>query len=110
VDTVEAGALVVLHCAGPREKGWGLLLRLDAVGVVLRALDLNSVEDWLRQEIAGSEPQIVPSTVFIPTPRVERIYLDESAGPVQSFADRYRAACGRDVREALAGSPTGRVQ
>jgi hypothetical protein len=107
---IDPGALVVVHCSSPKEKLWGMLLRLDAVGVQVRGLDLNSVEDWLRQELSGSDSLITPSTVFIPTVRVERIYLDQSAGPVQSFGDRYRAACGRDVREALTGAAEGWVQ
>jgi hypothetical protein len=104
---IEAGAVVVVHCSNPREKLWGLLLRLDAVGVVLRAVALDSVEDWLRQELTGGEQGIAPSTLFIPTPRLDRIYLDESSGVVQGFADRYHAACGHDVREALARAPGG---
>ena len=108
--SVDPGALVVVHCAGPKEKLWGLLLRLDTVGVQLRGLDLNSVEDWLRQELTGEDPMIVPSSLFIPFSRLERVYLDQSAGPVQSFGDRYYSACGRDVREALAGMTRGRVQ
>jgi len=101
VNTIEADALVVIHCANPREKLWGLLLRLDAVGIVLRGLDLASVEDWLRQERAGAESLIGPSTLFIPTHRVLRIDLDESNPAVESYGDRYSAACGRDVRDAL---------
>jgi len=107
---IDAGALVVVHCSNPKEKLWGMLLRLDTVGLQLRGLDLNSVEDWLRQELAGGDALIVPSTLFIPSTRLERVYLDQSAGPVQSFGDRYRAACGRDVREALAEGSEGWVQ
>ena len=47
---IEPGSLVVINCSNPREKFWGLLIRLDPVGAVIRGLDLNSVEDWLRQE------------------------------------------------------------
>ncbi len=100
----EEGALVVAHCSNPREKLWGVLLRLDTVGATIRGLDINSVEDWMRQEISGAEPMIGPSTVFIPTHRLERIFLDESSGGVQGFGDRFRAACGRDPREALVAS------
>ena len=107
---IDPGTLVVVHCSSPKEKLWGMLLRLDEVGLQLRGLDLNSVEDWLRQELAGGDALIAPSTVFIPSSRLERVYLDQSAGPVQSFGDRYRSACGRDVREALAGTTRGWVQ
>lgn len=98
---IEQGALVVVCCASPREKLWGVVLRLDTVGVVLRGLDLDSVEDWLRQEISGSEPLIGPSTVFVPTHRVERVYLDESSGAAAGIGDRYRTATGMDVVSTL---------
>jgi hypothetical protein len=101
VDTVEVGAVVVLHCRNPKEKLWGVLIGLDAVGATVRGLDVNSVEDWLRQETSGAEVLLTPSTVMVPMHRVDRIYLDESSGPVVSFGERYRTACGGDVREAL---------
>ncbi len=101
VDGVEVGSLVILHCGNPREKMWGVLQRLDAVGAVIRGLDLDSVEDWLHQERAGGDRLIGPSTFFVPMARVVRIDLDESSAAVESYADRYRASCGRDVRDAL---------
>ena len=102
--TIEVGSLVVVHCANPREKHWGLLLEIDSLGVVLRGLDLASVEDWLAQERAEGEPLITPSTFFVPTHRLQRIDLDESGPVVTGYGDRFRRECGRDVREALLGS------
>jgi hypothetical protein len=109
MDAIEPGQLVILHCCNPKEKIWGLLVRLDGVGAVVRGLDLNSVEDWLRQEIAGSEPLIAPSTQFLPVHRVERIFLDESSAAVPGYGDRFRTASGRDPREALAGGDAART-
>jgi hypothetical protein len=100
---VEAGALVVLHCANPREKHWGLLLRMDSLGVVVRGLDLDSVEDWLAQERGGGDPLLAPSTFFVPTHRLIRIDLDESGPVVTGYGDRFRRESGRDVRQALLG-------
>ena len=94
--------VVVVHCREPREKVWGLLLQLDGVGVCLRGMDLGSVEDWLLQERSDGESILGPSTFFFPLHRVQRIDLDESQiGGVVAFAEKYRDACGRDVREAL---------
>jgi hypothetical protein len=104
MDGVGADSLVIVHCCNPREKMWGVVLRLDGTGVVVRGIDLASVEDWLRQERAGDETLIGPTTFFLPMHRVVRIDLDESTGVVESYADRFAAACGRDVREALAGT------
>ena len=105
VEDVGEGALVILHCGNPREKMWGLVKRLDEVGVVLRGLDLDSVEDWFRQERAGVESLIGPTTFFVPMHRVLRIDLDESGPAIESYGDRFAAACGRDVREALRERP-----
>ena len=93
--------MVILHCGNPREKMWGLLVRLDGVGVVVRGLDLDSVEDWLRHEKVGGERMIGPTTFFLPMNRVLRIDLDESTTVIDSYGDRYRTACGREVRDAL---------
>ena len=105
VEDVREGALVILHCGSPREKMWGAVMRLDAVGVVLRGLDLETVEDWLRQERAGGERLIWPTTFFVPMHRVLRIDLDEPGPAVASYGDRFLAACGRDVHEALQERP-----
>jgi hypothetical protein len=101
VRHIEAEELVVVHCSSPRQRLWGVLLRLDAVGVMLRGLDINSVEDWLRQEISGSERLIGPSTVFIPSHRIEQISLDEASGGAPGIGDRLAAACGANARDLL---------
>jgi hypothetical protein len=101
--SIEVGSLVVLHCANPREKHWGLLLQIDELGVVVRGLDLESVEDWLTQERGGSAALIAPSTFFVPTHRLVRIDLDESGPVVVGYGDRFRRECDRDVRLALLG-------
>jgi len=101
VGGIEVGSLVILHCGNPREKMWGVLQRLDATGVEVRGLDLDTVEDWLRQERADGERLIGPTTFFVPMARVLRIDLDETTMAVESYADRYFGSCGRDVRDAL---------
>jgi hypothetical protein len=107
MPTIGPGDLVVVHCANPKEKLWGLITALDAAGLTLRGLDLGSVEDWLRQERSESQPLIRPTTLFLPMHRVLRIDLEESSDAVESYGDRYAEACGRDVREALGGETTG---
>ncbi len=103
IPTIEVGTLVVVHCTNPREKHWGLLIRMDELGVVLRGLDLESVEDWLAQERSGGDPLITPSTFFLPTHRVIRLDLDESGPVVTGYGDRFARECERDVRRALIG-------
>ncbi len=101
MEGIGKGSLVIVNCGNPREKMWGCVVQLDGSGVVVRGLEIESVEDWLRQERSASEGQIGPSTFFIPMHRVVRIDLDESSGAVEGIADRFRSACGRDVRDVL---------
>jgi hypothetical protein len=103
MDGIDTGSMVIVNCGNPREKMWGSVVRLDISGVVIRGLEIESLDDWLRQERSGSEELIGPSTFFVPMHRVIRIDLDESRGAIESFADRFRAASGRDVRDALLG-------
>jgi hypothetical protein len=39
--------------------------------------------------------------VFFPLHRVERVFADETAGEVESYAERFLAVVGEDVREHL---------
>jgi hypothetical protein len=103
MDGIDTGSMVIVNCGNPREKMWGYVVRLDTSGVVIRGLEIESLDDWLRQERAGGEALIGPSTFFVPMHRVVRIDLDESRGAIESFADRFHAASGRDVRDALLG-------
>ncbi len=110
MSALDVGDIVIVHCREPKEKLWGLLQRLDGVGVALRGLDLGAVEDWLRQEAAGAERLLTPSTFFLPMHRVQRIDLDEPVGLAPAFAERYREANGVDVSEALGTrTASGRV-
>jgi len=103
MEAIDVGTLVIVHCREPREKVWGVLLRLDTIGLTVRGLDLPRSEDWLRQERAGETGLIGPSTFLVPTHRLVRVDLDESSAVVASYAARFAEACGRDAREALMG-------
>lgn len=95
------GSVVVVYCQNPKERLWGVILRLDPVGVVLRGLDLSSVEDWLRQIVSDAPATIGPSTVFVPMHRIERIYLDESSGAAEGICDRIRTQHALEIRDVL---------
>ena len=103
MDGIEPGSLVLVHCTNPREKFWGVLVRLDVLGAIVRGLDLNSVEDWLLQERTEADVLNRTSTFFLPLHRVVRIDLEDQGGVVPNYAERYGDSCGRDVREALVG-------
>jgi hypothetical protein len=106
-DLVGLTALVpvVLFLRDPKEKVWGVLLSLDSGGVVVRGLDLQAFEDWLRQETRGEERLISPTTIFYPMHRVERVERDESVGPIAGLAQRFVAEVGRDLLEAVGIPP-----
>lgn len=92
---------MVLYLQAPKEKVWGLLISLDQSGVVVRGIDLQSFEDWMRQEARSEEPELGLATLFYPMHRVERIERDESIGPVPGYADRFAREVGRTIRQVL---------
>jgi ABC-type uncharacterized transport system fused permease/ATPase subunit len=67
----------------------------------MRGINLDSFDDWLRQLARGEEPNIDLITMFIPLPRVERIFLDEAQGAIPSFAQRFENTVGMSLLEHL---------
>jgi hypothetical protein len=100
---METGSLVLVSCAAPREKFWGVLLGLTPVGATIRGVPLEAFEDWLRQYATGGPTMIGAVTIFLPAHRLERIELDESSGPVEGLSDRFRRVVQRDARAELLG-------
>jgi len=105
VRGLETLAPVVLYLGSPKEKIWGLLLELSPAGILLRGLDVDVFEDWLRQESRADERMIMPAMVFYPMHRVERLERDESLGPIMGLAERFLEETGRSVQDALATAP-----
>jgi hypothetical protein len=97
---LEPGAAVVLYLHTPREKLWGVLIRLEPAGILIRGLDLAVFDDWVGQEQRGEEG-IGLSTLFYPMTRVERMERDETAGPIESLSDRFERLVGRSVFEVM---------
>lgn len=87
------GACVVVSLCEPKEKFWGVLVEINAAGLWLRGVDLNSYEELLRL-LARGEGGIYPATTFFPLRRVERVLLDETAGEVPSLAERFEHHTG----------------
>ena len=101
------GSFVILHLQGPTEKFWGVLLELEQVGVLLRGLNVSTFDDWLAQ-VAGAEPSLLGlTTMFVPMSRIERIFLDEQVGAVESYAQRFQRRVGISVEEYLGLPGTG---
>jgi hypothetical protein len=107
---LQPGTPVLVHLHSPREKVFGLLVSLGVAGVVVRGLDLQAFDDWLRQEVRGEPPGLGPLTLFYPMSRVERVERDESVGGIEGFADRYRREVGRDLLAAAGLSRKGTIR
>ncbi|MFY9551335.1 MAG: hypothetical protein WAU32_09320 [Thermoanaerobaculia bacterium] len=102
---MKIGEYILVHLMAPREKFWGILRDRDASGITVRGLSLEGFEGWLH-EIARKEPvTVLPATVFFPLHRVERVFLDETAGELVSFADRFKRTVGEDARYYLTPLP-----
>lgn len=96
-----AGSIVIVHLVNPTEKLWGLLEALDATGVVVRGINLSSFDDWMLQARHKERPSLGLSTTFMPMFRVERIFLDEQVGEVESYGQRFERSVGVTVEEFL---------
>lgn len=106
--TIRRGALVLVHLANPTEKFWGTLERLETVGVTFRGISLDSFEEWVT-ELARREPSgLGLATMFVPLFRVERIFLDEQVGEVESYRLRFERRVGVSVESFV--RPVGEVE
>ncbi len=108
IEGFPESSLVVVNLVNPKEKFFGVLAALSAAGVTIRAINLDSFDDWIHQIARGDEPDLDLITMFVPLFRVERIFLDEPAGVIKSFAQRFEDSVGKTVHEYLglnAGGP-----
>ena len=93
------GAVVIATLANPREKFWGAILQLSAVGLSLRGVDLSSFDDFTAQ-IRDGEP-FSAGVMFFPMHRVERLELDLPEGTLPSLAQRFAQKTGQDPAPIL---------
>lgn len=100
---IQPGQVILLHLVNPTEKFWGVLEDLGVAGVTFRGISVESFDDWVAQAVrAGSEPQSLGlSTMFVPLFRIERIFLDEVVGQVESYGQRFERRVGVAVEEYL---------
>lgn len=92
-------SFVVAYLRDPREKIWGLLLRMETAGFWIRGIELNAFEDWAREVRSAASPSMGLSTTFLPFLRVEKIVADERTGSMPSLAERFETLAGRPVAE-----------
>jgi hypothetical protein len=101
----QSGSAVLLTLHSPRQKYFGLLLTLEAAGVELRGVPLESLEDLARLLRAGERAGA--TTLFFPMHRVEQMELDAPAGDLPSLAESFAAQAGRPVRDVFGDDGTG---
>ncbi len=87
---------VVVNLQNPKEKVWGVLLAVQASGITVQGIDLNSFDDWSRA-VARGDREMGLSTVFFPIHRVERVSVDATVGSVPSLVETFEARTGQDV-------------
>lgn len=99
---VDVGAAVLVYLRDPQEKIWGVIRQMDATGVSVDGVDLNSFEDWLGSlDRDGDENFGGPSVTFVPMARVEKILLDQPSGALPSLGQRVERKAGCSVHELL---------
>lgn len=101
IEGLEPNALVILNVISPKEKFFGMLRSLSAAGVTMRAMNLDSFDDWIHQIARGEESEIEMVTMFVPLFRVERIFLDEPAGAIRSYSQRFQEVTGHTIEQYL---------
>lgn len=101
IEGFEKSSLVVINLVNPREKFFGVLSALSPAGVTMRAINLDSFDDWIRQIARDEDLSLDLVTMFVPLFRVERIFLDEPSGAIKSFAERFEDVVGKSVGEFL---------
>ena len=106
IEGFQPNALVIANLISPKEKFFGVLRALSPAGVTMQAVNLDSFDDWIHQIARAEEAEIEMVTMFVPLFRVERIFLDEPAGSVKSYSQRFAQVVGREVHEYLE-SPGG---
>lgn len=99
--TIPAGSVVIVNLASPSEKYWGVLGEIGVAGVVIRGIGVQSFDDWTAQAARGEERTLDLATMFFPLYRIERIFLDEPVGEVESYAQRFFKRVGRPVEDYL---------
>ncbi len=100
---MEPGQLVVLHLVNPPEKYWGVLHGLSVAGVEMRGIGLSSFDDWMNSLLYDDEVALGLATIFFPLHRVERMFLDERVGQVESLAELFERRVGRPLRDVIGG-------
>jgi hypothetical protein len=103
--TIAAGSAVIVNLINPSEKYWGIVGEIGVAGIILRGIGVETFDDWMAQAARGEERTLDLSTMFFPLFRIERMFLDEPVGQVESYGERFLRRVGRPVEEYVGLSP-----
>jgi hypothetical protein len=95
------GAIVIVTLGNPREKLWGAILDLSAMGLSIRGVDLASFDDLISMIKEGDS--LTSGVVFVPMHRLERIELDLPESNILSLSQRFAQQTGQDPAPLLTG-------
>jgi hypothetical protein len=98
MSKIKDGDVVLLVLHTPREKCWGVLGEVNAAGVFIRGIDLNSFDDWVHA-IANDEGFFGLTDQFFPMWRVEKMSRDESTEGILSLAEQFEQRTGKKIEE-----------
>jgi hypothetical protein len=98
---IRPGSIVVVHLNNPTEKFWGVLQELAMTGVYLRGISLSTFDDWMAQAVRGKDQTLGLCAMFVPLFRIERVFLDEPVGEVESYQQRFSRRVGVPVERYL---------
>src|SRR5260221_13490861 len=98
MDTLEPNSIIILSLHSPKVKLWGALTSINAAGVNMRGMDLNSFDDFNRHVRDPRGERIGQPTLFFPMQRVERIAPDEPPCSIPSMAGRALTRACRSTR------------
>ena len=98
---MQPGSFVVISLHSPNERFVGRLIEIGSSGVTVRGLELNAFEDWMHDVSNEEESGVLPSTIFFPLHRVERIMLDEDRGGIPSLANTFLTRVGTLIDDYL---------
>ena len=99
---MDPGAIVLLHLVNPTEKYWGVLVALNSPGITVQGINLSSFEDWVAAVTHQEEATALGlTTIFFPMARVERMFLDEPVGQIESLAQSFERRVGISVADYL---------
>lgn len=103
VEGLVPNSIVIVNLVNPKEKFWGALRSLSPAGLSIRGINLDSFEDWIRQLAKGPEEEQTLDlvTMFVPLFRLERLFVDESVGSVQSYSELFQQVVGQSPEEWL---------